>query len=155
MEVELRAAHTGDAETMTELFITVRRNTMPYLPIIHTRDETLWWMEHVVLTGNAVIVATCSTELVGFAAVRANFLEHLYVALEAQGKGIGSKLLHKATSSISYPVSLCVFQQNKRARRFYEKHGFYCSALRDGSQNEEGEPDAIYISGSFQETGLC
>ncbi len=155
MEVELRAAHTDDAEPMTELFITVRRNTMPYLSMIHTREETRWWMEHVVLKGNAVTVAISSADLVGFVSVRENVLEHLYVAAEAQGKGIGSKLLHKATSSMPRPISLCVFQENKRARRFYERHGFHCSALRDGSQNEEGEPDAIYVSGSFQETGLC
>ncbi|MEO9899592.1 GNAT family N-acetyltransferase [Nisaea sp.] len=155
MEVELRAAHTGDAEPMTELFITVRHISMPYLPIIHSREETLRWMEHVVLKGNAVTVALCSRNLVGFAAARENFLEHLYVAAEAQGQGIGSKLLHNAMSSQPGPVSLCVFQENKHARRFYERHGFHCSALRDGSQNEEGEPDAIYISRSFQETGSC
>jgi hypothetical protein len=37
-----------------------------------------------------------------------------------------------------------VFQRNLSARRFYERRGFRLVELRDGSSNEEGEPDAVY-----------
>jgi hypothetical protein len=37
-----------------------------------------------------------------------------------------------------------VFQRNAAARRFYEARGLELVALGDGSENEEGEPDALY-----------
>jgi hypothetical protein len=42
-------------------------------------------------------------------------------------------------------LRLHVFQRNARARAFYEHRGFRVDALRDGSQNEEREPDAVYV----------
>jgi ribosomal protein S18 acetylase RimI-like enzyme len=41
-------------------------------------------------------------------------------------------------------LRLHVFQRNLSARRFYERRGFMLLKLRDGSSNEEGEPDAVY-----------
>jgi len=41
-------------------------------------------------------------------------------------------------------LGLHVFQQNLSPRRFYERRGFRLVELRDGSSNEEGEPDAVY-----------
>jgi len=38
----------------------------------------------------------------------------------------------------------CVFQQNERARRFYEQHGCRLLELTDGAANEERQPDALY-----------
>jgi hypothetical protein len=40
--------------------------------------------------------------------------------------------------------TLWVFQQNERARRFYEARGLTLVKLTDGSGNEERTPDALY-----------
>ena len=40
-------------------------------------------------------------------------------------------------------LELYTFQVNKRARRFYERHGFVVAMLGDGSGNEEGQPDVL------------
>jgi hypothetical protein len=37
-----------------------------------------------------------------------------------------------------------VFQQNERARRFYESHGAVAVEFTDGSGNDEKTPDARY-----------
>ena len=53
---------------------------------------------------------------------------------ESWGSGLGAALLHRALADMAaegkQTVSLWAFQENKRARRFYEKHGF----SHDGSQ---------------------
>lgn len=50
---------------------------------------------------------------------------------ESWGTGLGEAMLRKALDQIgNRPVFLWAFQENKRARRFYEKHGFRW----DGSQ---------------------
>ena len=44
---------------------------------------------------------------------------------ESWGTGLGSAMLQTALDQIGErPVFLWAFQKNKRARRFYEKHGF-------------------------------
>ena len=50
---------------------------------------------------------------------------------ESWGTGLGHAMLTEAFKQIGKkPVSLWAFKENKRARRFYEKHGF----CRDGTQ---------------------
>ncbi len=155
MKTELRNAGPDDADALTDLFVSARRIAMPFLPDLHTYEETRWWMEHIVLKTTDVIVAISAGSPVGFAALRDNHLEHLYVSLEAQGKGVGSQLLQSAKTAAGGTLSLYVFQKNDRARHFYEKHGFHCAALSDGSFNEEGEPDAIYLSDKTWEAKPC
>jgi ribosomal protein S18 acetylase RimI-like enzyme len=80
----------------------------------------------------------------GFASVRSGVLEHLYVSPQLQGNGLGTLLLATAKEESPGGLRLHVFQRNLSARRFYERHGFKLVQLRDGSSNEEGEPDAVY-----------
>ena len=45
---------------------------------------------------------------------------------ESWGTGLGQAMLAEALRQIGkQPVFLWAFKENKRARRFYEKHGFY------------------------------
>ncbi|HET7923886.1 MAG TPA: hypothetical protein VFL30_03255, partial [Rhodanobacteraceae bacterium] len=55
-----------------------------------------------------------------------------------------SALLATAKERRPHGFTLWVFQQNGRARRFYERHGLRCVELTDGRQNEERMPDALY-----------
>ena len=71
-------------------------------------------------------------------------LDHLYVHPEAQSRGIGSALLHKAQTLSPRRVALATFQRNSRARTFYETHGFRVVRFTNG-QNEENEPDVHYM----------
>ena len=43
---------------------------------------------------------------------------------ESWGSGLGAAMLKAALSRMDRPVCLWAFAENKRARRFYEKHGF-------------------------------
>jgi ribosomal protein S18 acetylase RimI-like enzyme len=91
-----------------------------------------------------VTVAILADRVVGFAAVRAGFLDHLYVTPDAQSRGVGSRLLAAAKAARLDGLRLYVFQRNTNACGFYEKRGFTLVALDDGTRNEEGEPDALY-----------
>lgn len=81
--------------------------------------------------------------LVGVIAFLEDWIDQLYVLPEAQGRGIGTRLLEVAKAA--YPaLSLWTFQRNAAARRFYEKHGFLVVDESDGAGNEEKEPDVLY-----------
>ncbi|BBK32392.1 putative acetyltransferase [Stella humosa] len=138
----LTAVRTGaaaDADALTAIFLAARAG-MTYLPALHTDAETRWWMEHVVLGGSRVLVATSDGQPAGFAAIGPGTLKHLYVRPDAQRAGLGSALL-EAAQATEPSLVLHVFAQNAAAIRLYRRHGFAVTGGSDGSGNEEGLPD--------------
>ncbi|MFJ9107817.1 GNAT family N-acetyltransferase [Streptomyces sp. NPDC102283] len=149
--VRLRPATPKDAEAVTRLFLASRAAAMPYLPRVHSDEDTLAWIAHVVLpTSTAVWVAEEageSGELLGFAVLAGDDeLDHLYLRPDALRRGIGSRLLAEVRGAAEGALKLYVFQRNAAARAFYERHGFTAVAFDDGARNEENEPDVLYRS---------
>jgi ribosomal protein S18 acetylase RimI-like enzyme len=139
----VRPARPGDGEAMARIHLEARRTAMPYLPEVHTDEETSEFFARVVAGGEAYVAET-GGEVIGFAALGDDRLEHLYVDPAWQGRGAGDLLLARAKEARPGGFSLYVFQRNAGARRFYETRGLELVALGDGSENEEGEPDALY-----------
>lgn len=140
----LRAARDSDVKAIARVHVRSRREAMPWLPDIHSRAETEWWIENVVLPQQQVWIAESENEIVGIAAVSGDMLEQLYILPGHQGRGIGSALLTWAISSSDSPLRLRVFQRNEPARAFYERRGFAVIEYSDGSGNEEKEADVLY-----------
>lgn len=122
------------------LYRRVQRACLPYLPDLHTPDEDRAFFERVV--ANQSVWVALGQDLLGFCAFRPGWIDHLYLDLAAQRAGTGSALLAKALDGQS-EVSLHCFQRNLAARRFYARQGFVETALSDGSDNEEQEPDVL------------
>jgi ribosomal protein S18 acetylase RimI-like enzyme len=141
----LRCANGADAELIAAIFTSSRRAAMPYLPLLYTELQILEWIKDVVLRNSLVMLAVDDRRNVGgFASVLSGVLEHLYVSPQLQGHGLGTLLLATVKEESPRGLRLHVFQRNLSARRFYERRGFKLVELRDGSSNEEGEPDAVY-----------
>ncbi|MEU3624230.1 GNAT family N-acetyltransferase [Amycolatopsis coloradensis] len=143
-DVTTRPATPKDAEAVTEVFLTSRQTTMPYLPRVHSDDETRWWVTNIMLPESTVWVAAADARIVGFCALNGTELEHLYLRPEWLRQGIGTTLLKLATEQSPRLLELKVFQRNENARAFYERHGFVAIDSNDGSRNEENEPDMTY-----------
>lgn len=128
------------------MFLASRRDALPYLPALHTDDETRRWIAGVVFPAGGMWVAVADGRIVGFAALNAarDHLDHLYVLPGWYGRGIGGGLLEKAKELSAGCLRLFTFQRNARARAFYEARGFAVVDLNDGSRNEEREPDMLY-----------
>lgn len=61
---------------------------------------------------------------------------------ESWGTGLGHAMLEEALNQIgNQPVFLWAFKENKRARRFYEKHGF----CWDGTERVSEFDDALEV----------
>jgi putative acetyltransferase len=144
MEVTLRPARFHDGGAVAEIHLLARRESMPYLPDLHTDEETRAYFRGVIRASDEVVVAESEGRVVGFAALRAELLEHLYVLPRFQGRGVGSALLERAKELCPEGFRLWVFQRNEEARRFYERRGLRLVELTDGAGNEEQEPDALY-----------
>jgi ribosomal protein S18 acetylase RimI-like enzyme len=118
------------------------KDAMTYLPRIPDEDRPRlggWFLEK-----SAIWVALDDGGVVAYMGLRGAELSHLYVAPEAQNRGLGTALLDHAKTLRPERLELWVFQENEGARRFYERHGFRLVRLTDGSDNMERTPDALY-----------
>jgi len=128
---------------LARLYRRTVQTSLPFLPTLHTPDEDAWWFSERLFALNEVWIAEDEEGPEGYIAFRSDFIEHLFIAPEAQGRRLGVTLLDKAREA-SDELSLWTFQQNLRARRFYEKHGFVVVTETDGADNEEKLPDVLY-----------
>ncbi len=133
----LRRATAADVEEIVAIF---ERSfaTLDFLPKLHTHDEHLAFFGRCVRDGEVYLLGG------GFAALAGDWLTHLYVEPHAIGTGVGHALFEHVKTLRPDGFQFWVFQQNERARRFYEAHGAVAVELTDGSGNEERTPDVRY-----------
>ncbi len=130
-------------QAVARLHRHVRTACLPYLPDLHTPDEDLAYFHGVAFPGSTFWLAEARNQLVGFAAARDEWLDHLYIEPAWHGRGVGSALL-LAVQEGRLRLDLWTSQQNAAARRFYERRGFRPVEMTDGSGNEERVPDIRY-----------
>ena len=137
----IRRAGPEDVHAIAALF---RRSfgTLTFLPTLHTPEEDRAFFAGVLADGE-VWAWDEDGRILGFSALRARELTHLYVEPEAQGRGIGRALLEHAKARRPDGLELWLFQQNAGARRLYDRQGFVLVRETDGSGNEEQAPDAL------------
>jgi GNAT superfamily N-acetyltransferase len=140
--VEVRLATPEDADAVADVFAASFR-TLTFLPMLHTDDEYRAYTTKLIET-HEVWAAVDDDRIIGMAALSEDELDQFYVHPDAQGRGVGDALLAKAKERRPDGFTFWVFQQNDRARRFYERRGCRAVMLTDGSGNEERTPDALY-----------
>jgi GNAT superfamily N-acetyltransferase len=138
----IRFAEEADAAVIARIHLTSRSATMPYLPPQkRSHEQVTLWVRDVLLRQCRTWVAVRDAEIMGYAALDGDMLEHLYLRPDARRQGIGTLLLDAARRHSPDGVSLHVFQQNTDARAFYERHGFDVLDTSDGERNMENLPD--------------
>lgn len=141
-KTRIRAAEEADAAEIAQVHMSSRTSTMPYLPPQkRNHEQVTQWVRDVVLEQCDTWVAVRDAEIVGYAALDGDVLEHLYLRPEARREGIGTCLLKEVKRCSPGRVVLHVFQQNTDARAFYERHGFTTIETTDGYRNMEKLPD--------------
>lgn len=140
----LRAADAADGNAIVAIFQSARAAALAYLPILHTDAEDRAFFGGLIATG-AVIVAVDDERVVGFTALGAASIEHLYVEPGSWRRGVGSLLLRQAQALRPAGLDLWVFQRNRAAIAFYEAHAFAIAETTTGADNEEREPDARMV----------
>lgn len=110
---------------------------------IHTPEEDVAFFAGKMLPEQTVWVVEDGGAVVAYAAAQGNFLNHLFVHPDAQGRGHGSRLLGHVQEGLDF-LQLWTFQGNVKARAFYEARGFAAAEFTDGEGNEERLPDVRY-----------
>ena len=142
--VQIRVATRDDARQVAEIILVAKATAMPYLAKPHPDDVVRRGIRDELLGHGVVYVAVRDDAPVGFIALGATDVDHLYVHPDHQGGGVGSALLDVAKERRPNGFQLWVFQRNHRARSFYERRGLVLLYETDGQANEEREPDVRY-----------
>jgi ribosomal protein S18 acetylase RimI-like enzyme len=143
----LRAATTDDADAVADVYLRSRGELVTCAPLVHSDASVRAWIRRLVPAGRTT-VATADGAVVALLIVSTDahygWIDQLYVLPAWIDRGVGTRLLDHARAALPPPIRLYTFQANRRARRFYERHGFRAVAFGDGSRNEEGCPDVLY-----------
>ena len=151
-DLYLRAAKPDDLDAIAALF-SASLASMDFVPRLYTEPEEHQFIGNVVLPQCSVTVAVSRDAVVSFVARDDAEIRLLHTRPDHVGRGAGSMLLRREqeiAQSEDRGLFLWCFQDNRRARAFYERHGFHADAFSDGSRNEEKLPDMRYVwPGSF------
>jgi GNAT superfamily N-acetyltransferase len=86
------------------------------------------WRQTLQDSDASVLVAELDREPVGFACIRPKWMDALYVVPEQWGQGVADVLYDRALERLrAFGADRChlwVLEENRRARRFYEKCGW-------------------------------
>ena len=143
MRISVTRARVEDAPAIARIHLAARAAAGDaFPPPVHADDEYLPHLLADVLPTHEVWIARTEDEPAGFLALDGELLTDLYVAPEAQGRGVGSALLEHARRRRPGGLALWVFASNRPALGFYVDRGFAVVGGSDGD-NEEGAPDLL------------
>lgn len=139
----IRLLREQDVEAVVALWHASRRKAHWEIPVhrAFTIDDDRAFFQDKMRPRNDIWVAERDGVLAGFMAVEDGWVNQLYVAVEAQGSGVGTALLEHAQSLMD-DIRLHTFQANAPARAFYARHGFEEVALGI-SDPPESVPDVL------------
>jgi putative acetyltransferase len=125
----LRSYTAEDEDAAIDLW---RRTWELVYPAIDFAQRLDWWRQrwrNELVPRSRIVVAEADDEMVGFVTVDPLTLEldQIVVARQAWGSGVALALLVEAKHISPRGLDLYVNQDNLRAVRFYEKHGFCIS----------------------------
>jgi len=125
-DVTLRSYTPADEDTAIELW---RRSWQAAYPAIDFSARVRWWRErwrNELVPAARIVVAEAGGVMIGFVTIDpcTGYLDQLVVAPDAWGSPTAVTLLAEAKRLAPAGIDLHVNQDNARAVRFYEKHGF-------------------------------
>jgi putative acetyltransferase len=125
----LRRYAEADEAAAIELW---RRTWQLAYPQLDFTARVAWWRErwrNELVRSTIVTVAERNGALLGFVTVdpTSGYLDQIVVAPETWGSALAAALLDEAKRIAPGKLELLVNQDNTRAIRFYEKHGFIIS----------------------------
>ena len=143
--IEIRRATADDADAVADVYLASFKQALPTVRLAHDDNDVRRHARDHWVGRTECWVAVEGSRVVAMMSLTPGWVDQLYVVPEAQGQGIGRRLLDLAKRQSHGRLELWTFRINDRARRFYERNGVVAAEQTDGSANEEGEPDVRYL----------
>ncbi len=122
----IRPMRTEDLAETLDMWVAAWQAAYPAIDFAARRGWTRDRIAELERTGSIGLVALLEDRIVGAMVLNpdSGYLDQIVVATAWQGRGIADILLAKARRLAPAGIELHVNQDNARAIRFYEKHGF-------------------------------
>jgi ribosomal protein S18 acetylase RimI-like enzyme len=109
----------------------------------HSWEEQLDYLKSITQKFSVFLAVKENTgKIVGMMAIGGTELDQLYIHVDYQGMGIGTRLVNLAKELSPGKLQLYTFEVNKGAQLFYEKHGF--TVIGRGIETQSGMADICY-----------
>ena len=110
----------------------------------HSFENHVHFLNSILIEHNKIYIAidVNNNKVAGILASNQDEINQLYIHIDYQRKGLGTKLLDIAKRNSSGRLTLLTFEVNRKAQQFYEKHGF--KIIGRGNDNEENLNDIKY-----------
>jgi putative acetyltransferase len=124
--VIVRPLEAGDLPETLDMWVAAWQAAYPAIDFAARRGWTQDRIAELERTGSQSFVASRNGRIVGALVVNPDtgYLDQFVVATECQGTGVGGVLIAEARRLAPSGLDLHVNQDNERAVRFYQKHGF-------------------------------
>ena len=114
--MRLRPLVTEDGSVVAPISRAARFEAIPDYPDLHTTEEDLAFYTREIETSQGLLAEDDDGRALGFVLWRDAMINHLYVAIGDQRRGVGSALLTAAVEAIDGPeVTLWMFRDNAKA----------------------------------------
>jgi GNAT superfamily N-acetyltransferase len=141
--VPLRRLGRDDMDAAAQFLRAALDDRLPWLAGRHTTEEDRPFLRGIAFP-QSLLWGAGAPALTGFIALRDGWTHQFHVLPGHQRQGIGTAPLERARATAP-ALRLRTFQRNHAARAFHARHGFRLTLETDGTCNEEGEPDALYL----------
>jgi len=131
--MEIRLATSSDWTAISEIYNNVRPSQFPWINPATIRSDDF----RRDSDGEEIHVAVEGGIIMGFISVWSpgSFIHHLFVLIDFQGQGVGTRLLEFVCGAYQRPLRLKCIQKNEKALKFYKSN---CWNVIDDGTSEEG-----------------
>lgn len=137
----IRNMQEADLPGMADIWLQTNLQAHAFLPASYWREN--FEMVRQALLEAEVYVYVEGQQLLGFVGLNGEYIEGIFVRLEAQSQGVGKKLLDFVKGKKAQ-LSLCVYQKNPRAVRFYQREQFQIQCENIDQDTGEMEYRMVY-----------
>ena len=145
MNVSIRSFQDHDEPAVVGVWHRPGQAAYAFLPLWQTLtlDRAGTIVRDVIRAQCNIWVGTLEQQVVAYLAMKGSYIDRMFVEPSQWRKGWGTRLIIFAKSLSPNGLELHTHQENRAARRLYEKHGF--KAVHFGtSPPPESAPDVEY-----------
>ena len=141
----LRPATAADAGAVADIDFAAKRAALPFIRWAHSPEEVRAWLADVMIAEGKLVLAEDGGVALGYMGLDEDWVDLLYIHPDHWRRGVGARLIGHAKAQSPTLLRLWCFQRNDAARAFYARQGFVADTFTDGADNEEKEPDVLFV----------